>query len=128
MGERPKGTSLDRIDVNGDYRKENCRWASPKMQALNMRTTCLLEFEGEIDSIHGWSKRLNITEQMVKYNYEKGLPLNHRFKARKDAKHNGKTLAEWSEKLGVKYFTLARYVRLHGIEQAIEFYGSKGAL
>lgn len=128
MGERPKGTSLDRIDVNGNYCKENCRWASPKMQALNMRTTCLLEFNGKIDSVHGWSKELGVTERMIKYNYEKGLPLNHRFKAKKDARYNGKTLMEWSEELGVNYYTLARYVRLHGIEQALEFYGSKGAL
>lgn len=47
MGPRPApGYSVDRIDTNGDYEPNNCRWATPMEQSRNTRANRLVSVGG----------------------------------------------------------------------------------
>ena len=48
--------SLDRIDPNGDYCPENCRWADRKTQTVNRRGTVRIEYNNQIHTIEEWSQ------------------------------------------------------------------------
>lgn len=62
MGERPAGLQIDRIDNNGDYTKQNCRWATRLEQAANRRTTNFLEIDGKRLPLRRVSKIYGIAE------------------------------------------------------------------
>lgn len=55
-----RGLQLDRIDVNGNYCKENCRWVTPKQNARNKRNSVYATINGETKLVVEWAEEYGI--------------------------------------------------------------------
>ena len=60
MGERPDSQSIERIDNDGDYSPDNCKWATQSEQCRNNRNTRLITYKGKTQCLKDWSKELGI--------------------------------------------------------------------
>lgn len=78
MGERPAGTTLDRIDVHGDYTPGNCRWADAVTQARNTTRNVQVELAGQTMLACDAAKRLGVTPSCITRRVRGGGPIGER--------------------------------------------------
>ncbi len=72
MGEKPEGYSIDRIDNNKGYYKENCKWSNIKEQNNNKRNNTILEFNGVKKTISQWSDFTGIKDCTISERIKRG--------------------------------------------------------
>jgi len=90
MGKRPKGKQLDRIDNDGNYCKENCRWVSSKENMRNRNNKVFVTYNG-------------VRQQLTDFKHKnKKFLINHRY--------DGTLLIE-----GGKYDNKEWYMKFHGM-------------
>lgn len=80
MGYSPsKKHSIDRINNNDGYYKENCRWATTKQQMRNVRSNRIIEYNGESKPISEWAEDLGLTYQALFYRLKRNWDLEKAF-------------------------------------------------
>lgn len=103
MGLRPNSLhSLERLDVNANYSKENCTWAVSLEQQNNRRNTIRLTAFGKTQHIRAWSDELQIPTQLIRRRYLDGWAhadclITNRGKCRKRSE---RLLKPWSSRPG----------------------------
>lgn len=65
-------TSIDRINNNGNYCKENCRWATNEEQQRNKRDNHYLTYKGKTLLLIQWSEKLHINKNTIYGRFAKG--------------------------------------------------------
>lgn len=66
LGPCPEGYTLDRIDHDGNYEPSNCRWADKNTQATNKSGVVKIEFNGTVDTLSGWARKIGISPESLK--------------------------------------------------------------
>ncbi len=79
MGDTPRGKSLDRIDVNRGYSKENCKWSTQLEQMRNTRVNRMIEFNGELLCLSAWAERFGLSACCLFQRLHRGLSIEEAF-------------------------------------------------
>lgn len=79
------GLTLDRIDVNGDYCPENCRWVTWEVQVENRRDNSIkIEYNGEKRNLKEWCRLFGMNYSTIRNRIKtRGLSFEEALKSNK---------------------------------------------
>ena len=129
LGQRPSSNhSIDRINNDGDYSPENCRWSISKVQSRNKRNNINVTFKGETKCIADWIKETGLSYRTLKNRIKDdgtvGDDFDYKYSSKKlliTFEDKTQSLFDWSKELKIKLSVLyKRLSRGWSTEEAFE--------
>lgn len=77
------GMSIERIDNNGDYEPNNCKWIPVASQGRNKRTTRLVTYKGKTQTVTDWEKELGYKPDYISSKMRQGFGFKDIIKLKK---------------------------------------------
>ena len=68
--------TLERVDVNGNYCKENCNWVTPAENAQNRENNRIIEYGDLSMTISEWARHIGISRQGLRYRLNVGYSIH----------------------------------------------------
>lgn len=121
MGARPDGTTIDRIDNNGNYEPENCKWSTQIEQCSNMSSNVMITHEGITDHVTGWARRIGCKPSTLRQRIRSewsisdmlNVPINPINKSNVTRyEYNGEslTIPQWADRTGIPRNTIGNRI------------------
>ena len=118
--------TLDRIDVNGPYCKDNCRWITTREQNNNRRSNRIVEYKGDALTVAKMAEKYNVDYELFRHRISSGWDVERALFEKSELEtltYNGetKTVGQFAKERGMTYYQLEkRLMRGCTIERALE--------
>lgn len=73
MGLCPRGLTLERIDVDGNYEPSNCRWATRLEQSRNKRNSIVVDYNGKRMNLADVADVAGVPYKNLRYRVKRGM-------------------------------------------------------